>query len=483
MLFAVVAASVASCGGKRRPPPADEDAAVGPALAPIQTHTPTGRTAAGFVIAVDQSTSMAGFAETGAIELVIEAVERALKQKGVDVGQVKFVSIGAQVESAKEQELWDRTRFRKGRADLVAALAAPDLAASDVSIIITDGQPTSARGVKAPCSPLGTEDVSGLAGTLTTFLDGGRGVWLIFERRPFRGTVFLNCSQPTQAIKDALAARSIRLSCGGECSHAHDGERVVLTVVVAGSAVVDEAAHFVDAYTAELRGAEALRLHASRADLWTVGAPEVELVGERGISAALVQGSGGEWISEIRCPTREAGVRICLRANEPSKHQAAPMTRLAPPVATLQPDQRGDLYLLPNGTGLDPATLRLVRAAEFDCTTAWSRYEELVGEASAAPPAGCPAADGVLTAEVAVACGCLHGGPHDEILEWSQSDDRANDAMRRFGERYGAHERSWYEEPDRINGLSALLGAIATRPVDQRALTIGRIRIQIGPPR
>lgn len=486
----------AACGSERRTRPEasatpggsdasalDEDAP--PLDEPVGAASPPpGRKAASFALAVDQSASMAGFAEAGQLEPIVTAFGGVLRARGASAEQVQVRSIGAQVTSADEKQLWDRARFRASRADLRAALASPELTGPDLALIITDGQPTRARVGRAACSPLGTQDVSELAGLLGDLLASGRGVWLVFERRPFRGTAFLNCSEPTPSIKAALRQKGIRLSCRGECSHPYDGERVVLTIAIAGAEVVEDAARYIEGYL-DMRGdAEALRLHPSPADRWRAARPEVLVDDGRGTSAIPVDGRAGSWTSELRCPGRDVAVRLCLRAAPPPSRRAAAMAALAAPRLQLRQDpagEPGELYRLPDRLGFDATTLPRLNAGKFDCTAVWARYQELIQDAPATP-SGCEARADEQAVEVVVACGCLRGGVRDEVLQWSQAHQPWARAVSAFAERYGARAATWYEEPERVNGLSALLEALAQRR-DEGAVAIGGLQLRLYPPK
>lgn len=490
----LLSVSSSACSSQRRAPrDADEEAPAPsadqpPADLPVDLSTdlptdrpPARRSAARFALAVDQSASMAGFAEAKMIEPITEAASRAFKGVGGTGETVPFYSLGAKVEKVGEKQLWDRGRFRQSRADLVAALAAPQLTSADLAVVVTDGQPTSARLAGATCSALGTEDMRALAGTLSAFLDAGRGVWLVFERRAFRGTAFLNCSVPTQAIKDAFAKKP-RLTCGKECSYRHEGERVVMTIVLAAADVDEDAAKFVETYLAELgAGAEALRLHESAADRWSVRRPDLQLDNGEGASSLKVDGRGGAWTAELRCPASEVVARICMHAKAPPEARALAMGGLSAPTLQLEEEPPGDLYLLPDETGFDASALPELRASESDCPAVWARYQGLASERPAVP-SRCEAKPGERTAEVVVACGCLRGDPRRASLEWRQAHAPRTRAAAQLAERFSAHPSTWYQEPDRVNGLDALLAALAARPGAAGAARVGRLELSITPP-
>lgn len=472
--------------GEEEPAPgADQPPADLPADLPVDLpidRPPPRRAATSFALAVDQSASMAGFAEAKMIEPITEAASRAFKGVGGTGETVPFYSLGAKVEKVGEKQLWDRSRFRQSRADLVTALAAPQLTSADLAVVVTDGQPSSARLAGSTCSALGTEDMRALAGTLSSFLDAGRGVWLVFERRAFRGTAFLNCSVPTQAIKDAFAKKP-RLTCGKECSYRHDGERVVMTIVLAAADVEDDAAKFVESYLTELgAGAEALRLHESASDRWSVRRPELQLDGGEVTSPLEVNGRGGTWTGELSCPTGEVVARICMHAKAPPQMRALAMGGLTAPALQLEAEQPDDLYELPEQTGFDASALPELRASASDCPAVWERYRELASERPAVP-SRCEAKPGEKTAEVVVACGCLREAPRQARLEWRQAHAPRKRAAEQVAERYSARAATWYQEPERINGLDALLAALAARPGADGAARVGRLELSITPPK
>lgn len=494
LLLLLTAWLALACSGDRRPArdAAEEEPPAGEELAPAEgalDRPPPSRPAETFAFAVDQSASMAGFAEAEMIEPITLAASRAFQDVGGNRDTVPFYSIGARVEKVDERALWSRGRFRQPRADLLAALAARELTEADLAVVVTDGQPTGSKRSRATCSPLGTEDVRALAGALNGFLDAGRGVWLVFERRAFQGTAFLNCSTPTQAIKEALAPKP-RFSCGKECSYRHDGERLVLTLVVAAADAGESGERFVASYLAGLGdGAEALRLHASAVDGWSVRRPDIELTNGQGSEPVEVSGRGGEWQSVIRCPAGDVAARICLYAKARTPTRAISMGGLVAPTLQLEPRQPDDLYQLPEQTGFDPSALAELRPDESECSAVWARYRERAAEL--APVASsCQAKPGEKTVEVVVACGCLRDGPREDPrdrppparLEWTQAHAPRERAAEQFGERYSAHAATWYQEPERINGLDALLEALAARPGEGGAAHIGRLELTLIPP-
>lgn len=424
---------------------------------------------------------MAGFARAAALAPVIEASERAIQQVRVGNEPIQFLSIGPAVELVDERELLRSAAFGKGRADLVAALAAPALAGADLSVIVTDGQPTSAGVEQRACTPLGTQDVGALAHGLIASLDAAHGVWLLLERTAFEGTVFLNCGTPTPVIRAALADR--RLRCDPECHHGHVGERALVTIVHVGPDGLDAGAEYVDAYLAARPGAVAVRLHATTADLWSPAEPGLELLGARGSTPIALEGELGDRAASVQCPSREAGLRLCVAARPPAHARARPLLGLSDPVSVLVPDRADDLYQLPVDAGIDGATLTRLKAWQYDeCTLVWERHRQLAGETAAPTAPGCEAAGAT---EIVLACGCLRGAVHHELVELRQgySVDRGLAAWSEIAG-YAARDATWFQEPDRVNGLAALLGAVAAHgslTVDGSSETVGRVRLSIIP--
>ncbi|HEU4731310.1 MAG TPA: hypothetical protein VFT22_25625 [Kofleriaceae bacterium] len=442
------------------------------------------RSPASFAIAIDQSASMAGFAQTGALEPLIDAAVELSRAGDIARDHVGFFSIGEQTVRVAESALWETGQFHRPRADLARALAAGDIAGADLSVIVTDGQPTSREPSQASCSLQGAEDVGGLAPRLEAALDAGRGIWLVFERVAFDGRFFLNCRALPPEVGKALARRQVR--CGAECSYRHRDQRTLLAIVQAAPAFHDAGAHLVERYLADRPGAVAIRLHTTPADRWIPIGAEVEIVGARGAARVPVTGSPGAWQAEIACPARDAGVRICVRARRRAPRAAHAAAALGEARAVVVADREDDLHELAAGAAFTAEQLRSMQSWNYPgCAKAWIRHRELARAAAA--PGTCAAGPGEIATTAAIACGCLShrsDGPHREALELAQPYtmlERDPDWL----EPFAASESTWFDQPERIKGLSVLLGAIRrywSDKVDGKAETIGSLQLLVSPP-
>lgn len=451
---------------------------------------PAPRAATSLAIAVDQSASVAGFAQTGAIQGLVDGAVEFARANNIASDRVAFLSIGPHVVGVSEADLWGSGHFGNAGADLAAAIDAPEITSSDLAVIVSDGQPTSRAPSHAACSLLGAEDVSGLAPRLEAALSAGRGIWLVLEQAAFDGAFYLNCHTLPPGVAAALAHRRVR--CTSECKYPYRDHRALLSIVQAASGVADAGSRYVAGYLARHAGAIAIRLHAAASDRAAPSQVRVEVIGEQGTAALPVSGSPGAWQIELACPARDAGARICVTARSATRDPSHALVELGGIRTTVRPDRDGDLRELREGEVLDARHLQRMQAWSYAaCGPAWGRFSELatVSAGVSSPPVSpaCAAGPGEVASAAAIACGCLyHGGDgrHRELLELTQAYSilpAASDWIAPFA----ATETNWFDEPDRIKGLAVLLGRIQEfwrDRVGSKIETVGRIQLIVTPP-
>jgi len=492
-VIAVVVATACSPTGRHEPAPAPPRAADAQPAEPATPEDgpvrPPPRAATSLAIAVDQSASVAGFARTGVIQALVDGAVELARASNIAADRVTFLSIGAQVARVSEPELWGTGRFGNAGADLAVALDAPEIANSDLAVIVSDGQPTSRAASGAACSLLGAEDVSSLAPRLEAALDAGRGLWLVLEQAAFDGTFFLNCRTLPPGVAVALARRQVR--CTTECKYPYRDRRALLSIVQAAPGFADAGARYVAGYLAQHAGAVAIRLHTAVGDRATPSQARVEIVGEQGTAIMPVSGSPGAWQAQLACPARDAGVRICVTTRSAEHGDAHAVVELGGVRAAALPDREGDLHELGADEVLDARHLQRMQAWSYAaCEKAWIRFGDLAAPAagpvsSAAAPA-CVAGPGEVASAAAIACGCLSRGGdarHRELLELTQAYlvlAPAPDWIAPFA----AAESTWFDEPDRIKGLAVLLERVQEFWHDRvggKSETIGRLQLIVTP--
>jgi hypothetical protein len=431
-------------------------------------------------LAVDQSASMRGFATAKSIATAITDAEQAIRD--VAQGSLALYSLGATAEKVDEPRLFDQTTYRKGAADLGAALDSPTLRDADVMVVFTDGQPTAAQGPLGMCTPAGTQVISDLHGWFATRLTAGTAAWMILDKIPFAGRFFLNC-RDADKVPEIKSRLGKKLECDRhECSYlipeTHPQDRALVAIVLAKQAFADTASAVVQAYLQHRSGATAVRLHRSSRDRHSLQDVAASLVGAHAaykVNVEPVRGDPETRVLHIRCPDGNAdmAVRVCVRLRAPDPLPGEPLARMNPPeIESAQPlrDGRslGDWLELPRGQSLDPAVLPKLYASRHECASLWPRYLELASagrSASGAP--GCTGGDGVEVHELITSCGC-RAQPRTgstEVRFVQRYRSTSADVERALAAReLSADPRGWFEQPDRVNGLSELVHGLAALP-------------------
>lgn len=429
---------------------------------------------AAVVLAVDQSRSMQGFAATGSMTAVITDAERAIR--AVAHRTATYYSLGATADKVAEDQLLGRAKYTKDAADLQAVLDGPELRAADVLFAFTDGQPTAARPGGArlgPCTPDGTQVIADLDRWFAGRVAAGDAVWIVLEKVPFQGQYFLNCSGADQdpAIAKHLGAR---LQCDTrECSYLirTPQDRALVGVVIARPAFADTAAKLVEDYLRDRSAATAVRLHRSAHDHHTVDRVTASRNGAREYAADVRVSDNDPQTWQIRasCPrdNPDVTVRVCVQLRAPAAPPGLALSQVtAPEITGAQPLGRGraidDWLELPPEQSLDLAILSKLQKSR-NCSMLWRRYVERT-EASgrASEPSDCVGGDGFEAHELVTSCGCTshRTGPIEVRFE-QRYRSAEDDVLRELSDRELSADRSWFEQPDRVNGLAELVHRLA----------------------
>ena len=437
-------------------------------------------------VAVDHTESMRGFANRNSLEPVTVALEQSLRDQGAGGDRaLTYLSMGDRLIPILPKDALKPASFRQGRNDLVQSLGNAQLADADLAVVLTDGQPTGNTMQGTRCSPLGVQDIAALSSALTTALEQGAGVWLVLERVPFEGRVFLNCSIPTQEMKKAIPG----LICRRECFHNYSGDRVLLALFIAKKAVAAQADQVVASYLDKRSEATAIRLHPPSAQRWSPdGTPQIHLMTSKGSTPLLaLPDTSGQWFAHVPCPSREAIIRVCLRAAPPRSGKDTPLVRLEPPEAQAEPERAGDLVAFPPGKGFDPIMADRLRAWDYqDCVPVWQRYKVLAKSRNLPDrPVACRGEEGTAAAELVLACGCLRGSStHLEVASLRQNYSNAVEEVINLAKENGfaADAETWHLTPDKINGLSLLLRNLGQRWAQRfqgRHESIASVRVNV----
>jgi hypothetical protein len=434
------------------------------------------------ILAVDQSLSMQGFATTGAMTDVITDAEQAIRD--VTHGTATYYSLGATAEKVEEDVLLTPARYTKAAADLRSALDVPDLRDSDVLVVFSDGQPTAANVPGAPlgpCTPGGTQVIADLDGWFASHVTAGSAVWILLEKVRFAGHFFLNCRDADKVPRIA-SHLGTRLKCNArECSYVIPKEqpenRALVGMVIAKAPFADTASKLVETYLRSHNDATAVRLHRSVHDRHTVDRVTASLIGARAAYPINVSAAAGEPATRtirVQGPKGkpDMAVRVCVRLRAPAKLPGQPMAQLdSPAIAGAQSVGRGrtfeDWLELPRGTSLDPALMPRLYAARHTCPSLWPVYLDRADAGShASGPSDCTGGDGFEVHELVTACGCLAKSTGPTKVRFEQGYHSAEDGVVRelSTKQLSADPQSWFEQPDRVNGLSELVHRLAAVP-------------------
>jgi hypothetical protein len=435
-------------------------------------------------LAVDQSASMQGFATTKSITTVIMDAEQAIRD--VVHGAPAYYSLGETAEKVREDRLFEPTRYAKGAADLRAVLDAQELRDADVLAAFTDGQPTAAQDQLGMCTPAGTQTISDLDEWFAAHMKAGTAAWMILEKLPFAGRFFLNCrgADKVPEIKNRLGQKleCDRRECFYRIPEAHPQDRALVGIVLAKAAFADTASAIVQAYLQHRSGATAVRLHRARLDSYVVDEVAVSLVGARAaykVDVDPAPGAPDTRTVHVRCPDSnpDMAVRVCVRLRAQESPPGQPLARMDPPeIEGAQPlrDGRslGDWLELPRGQSLDPALMPKLYAARHECASLWPRYLELAQAGRATGATGCAGGKGIEVHELVTSCGCRaqpRAGSTEVRFVQGYRSTIADVERALSTKELSADPQSWFEQPDRVNGLSELVHRLAAVRTDDAA--------------
>ncbi|TMQ13768.1 MAG: hypothetical protein E6J90_27925 [Deltaproteobacteria bacterium] len=476
------ALALVACNAPQARPSQDDPRPVPPrsGKAPAPDKPPEPRRAAVVALAVDQSASMRGFAATGSMAALITNADQAIRD--VTQGSATYYSLDEAAERVPEERLLDRARYTKAAADLRVVLDSPELRDADVLVAFTDGQPTSAHGQLGICTPAGTQVISDLEGWFATYVKAGMAAWIVLDKLPFAGRFFLNC-RDADKVPEIKSRLGRKLECDRrECSYmipeSQPQDRAVVGIVLARPPFADTASSFVQSYLRSRSSATAVRLHRSPRDRHEIDRVTASLVGAHAtypVDVHVEDGDAQTRAIHVHCPEGkpDMAVRVCVRLRAGDAPPGQSLARMDPPeIDGAQPvrDGRGlgDWLELPRGQSLDPAVMPQLHAARHDCASLWPEYLKRVKpERPAEAATSCTGGDGIEVHEVITACGCRPRSRHGatEVRFVQQYHSTAAAVERDLSTRgFSADPQAWFEQPDRVNGLSQLVRQLAAMP-------------------
>jgi hypothetical protein len=453
-------------------------------------------------LAIDQSASMRGFAATQSITSVIGDAERAIRD--VTHGSATYYALGETARRVPEADLYDQTRYTQGAADLRVALEAQELRDADVLVVVTDGQPTAAqRGASLGlCTPAGTQVISDLHDWFATRVDAGTAVWIVLEKVPFAGRFFLNC-KGADKVPEIAGRLGKRLQCDSrECSYmipkAPPQSRALVGIVLAKSPYAETASALVEAYLRGHRDATTVRLHHSTRDRYTVDRVTASLVGARTsytVKPRVTEGEPPIYAIPAHCPqdNPDMVVRVCVRLRAANPPPGQPLARMDPPAIAGAQTVRtartvADWLELPSGQSLEPAVIPRLNPSWHECASLWPGYLERADPGHHANDASssCTGGDGIEVHELITACSCRAQRPRRAteisfVQGYRSTDDTVQRAL--SDHQLAADSDSWFDQPDRVNGLSELVQLIAApRTADPPPHTVLRLVLDVDRP-
>jgi len=461
------------------------------------------------VVALDTSQSMRGF-KLEDLEPILDDIARALDVRGIRGPAAEMKRFGVREDLTPLALPLTPQSFGGQRADLQTALRNPQLTAADVWVLITDGQPTPANVRTRSCAYSEKVELAGSLGLwMESSIRGDMRLWIVLERLPFDGEFFLNCGVPQAGQASLGKDRGMR--CDPECHYPYAGDRALLTLVAASKSADSVARRFISDYLEARPRAEAIRLHEPTEPEWSaVSPPEVLLFApprpdqptapRTRISPGDVPvrhaGAGAQsFIADVRCTHRALGFGACLR----SAPSATPVerefrvVRMSDPVMRADPPLRN--VVIDVERGFAPELLNQVRSWERDdCPSVWGTFEVLARDHAAIheAPINCPTSSADVRAiELVGFCGCHPSDstqPVEQQIELIHGYDVRDVELQNLlaSKGFAADEKRWFDQPDRIHGLSELL-LHAARVQDERlqgqTKPLQSLRLTIAPAR